>query len=104
MVTYSTNAQVEFALNAHQSLSKLQRALLAIRFRSGFTATALALSYAQTLLMPGEGYGARPESEGIPKVAVLLTDGRSNIYPITQQARDLRNAGVQVYLLSHACL
>ena len=46
--------------------------------------------------MPSEGFGARPESEGIPKIAVLLTDGRSNLYPVSQYAAELRNAGVQV--------
>jgi len=98
MVTYSSNAQVEFALNDHQNLSDIQKALLAIRYRGGFTATALALSSAQTILTPGEGYGARPESDGIPKVAILLTDGRSNIYPIAERARSLKDAGVQVLM------
>ena len=96
MVTYSTNARVEFALDTHQSLSDLQRALSSISFRDGFTSTAWALFLARKVLMPSMGFGARPESEGVPKVAVLLTDGRSNLYSVSQQAADLKNAGVQV--------
>ena len=41
--------------------------------------------------------GARPVSAGIPHVFVLITDGRSNIYSITQPAIDLQAAGVTVY-------
>ncbi len=95
MVTYSTTARVEFALDTHQTLLDLQQAVLDIPYRGGFTATAWALAFAKVMLTPTE-YGARPESEGIPKIAVLITDGRSNLYPVTRFAADLRNAGVQV--------
>ena len=46
---------------------------------------------------PSRDYGARPSSAGVPKVAILLTDGRSNLYPITDFATNLRISGVQVY-------
>ena len=45
---------------------------------------------------PANNRGARPSSEGIPKIAVLLTDGKSNQEPIDFAAPALRNAGVQV--------
>ena len=62
----------------------------------GWTTTAFALALTQRILNPSRGYGARPFSLGIPKVAVLLTDGRSNLYPIHEIAPLLRNSGVQV--------
>ena len=49
------------------------------------------------MLDPTRGYGARSALQGIPKVAVLLTDGRSNLYRIDEVAPLLRNSGVQVY-------
>lgn len=58
MVTYSTTARVEFALDTHQSLSDLQQAILDIPYRGGFTATAWALSFAKVMLTPTD-YGAR---------------------------------------------
>ena len=42
------------------------------------------------------GYGARPEAQGFPKIAVLITDGRSNLHPVQEQAEWLRQSGVQV--------
>ena len=49
------------------------------------------------VLDPTRGYGARPLSNGIPRIAVLLTDGRSNLYSITEFATNLRRSGVLVY-------
>ncbi len=96
MITYSTSARIELSLNQHQSLQQFQDTLMRIPFRNGFTNTALALHYARLMLTPSEGYGARPNSEGIPKVVVLITDGQSNLYPVSNYAADLKNAGVQV--------
>ena len=62
----------------------------------GYTATALALTLARLMLDPLESHGARPVSEGIPRVAVLITDGMANTYPITTAAPALQNSGVQV--------
>ena len=62
----------------------------------GWTTTAFALALTQRILNPSQGYGARPFSLGIPKVAVLITDGRSNLYPIHEIAPLLRSSGVQV--------
>ncbi len=64
----------------------------------GWTTTALALALAQQVLTPSRGYGARPLTSGVPRIAVLITDGRSNIYSIRNVASSLRNAGVQVLL------
>ena len=62
----------------------------------GWTATALALDLARLMLDPMAENGARPVSEGIPRVAVLITDGMANIYPITEAAPALQDSGVQV--------
>ena len=65
--------------------------------REGWTATALALNDTRDIMDPGNGLGARPNSEGIPKIAVLLTCGKTNLHPIEFAAPSLKNAGVQVY-------
>ncbi len=62
----------------------------------GWTTTALALLLAQQVLNPSLGYGARPLTSGVPRIAVLITDGRSNFYSIRNIAPSLRNSGVQV--------
>ena len=64
--------------------------------REGWTATALALNDTREIMNSINGLGARPNSEGIPKIAVLLTDGKSNQHPLTFAAPALKDAGVQV--------
>ena len=96
-VAYSTSSHIEFDLDTHTNLDALQQAIDDISYRGGWTATALALNDSRDLLDPSLNNGARAASEGIPKLAVLLTDGKSNQYPLDFAAPALRNAGVQVY-------
>ena len=95
-MTYSTYAQVEFSLNNFSDVSSIQSALSNVPYRAGWTATAWALYWGMVLLDPAQPYGARPESEGIPRIAVLITDGRSNLFPIDAHATALQESGVQV--------
>ena len=97
-MTFSTDATIEFDLDDFHSTESVIEALGGVVYTRGWTATALALALARRMLDPTLSYGARPFSDGIPKVAVLLTDGRSNQIPITQRANALRSFGVQVYL------
>ena len=96
-VAYSTNSHIEFDLDDHTTLLTLQNEIESINYRGGWTATALALNDTRRLLNPSNNFGARPNSEGIPKIGVLITDGRANIYPLTYAAPALKAAGVQVY-------
>ena len=72
-VAYSTNAHVEFLLDDHTTLPQLQNAISNIDYRGGWTATAIALNFTRILLNPASPYGARPNSDGIPKIGILLT-------------------------------
>ena len=96
-MTYSTYARVEFSLGELTDLTSVRHSLNSIPYRGGWTSTAWALYWANVLLNPSEGYGARPDSLGIPKIAVLITDGRSNLFPIEPYASFLRESGVQVF-------
>ena len=100
LLTFSTHARLEFDLDAHSDFASLQNALDDIPYRGGWTATAWALFWARIVLQAapynGVSYGARPESLGIPRIAVLITDGRSNLNPIEPHATLLRLSGVQV--------
>ena len=95
-MTYSTGATIEFDLDDNQSLEEVKQAISSVIYTKGWTATALALALARFMMDPLQDYGARPFEDGIPKVAVLLTDGRSNQLPITDRANALRDFGVQV--------
>ena len=97
VISFSTGARVEFLFNTYSTLQDVQRAISSISYSSGLTHTALGLRFAEQVFNRPDISGARPLSAGIPRVAVLLTDGRSNTYNITQPAIDLRAAGVSVY-------
>ena len=97
LIPFSTSAQAAISLDDHPNQQSLQRALAGVRYTGGYTYTAGALRLARLMLDPTNGYGARPLSRGIPRVAVLVTDGRSNLVPIAKDAQALRESGVQVF-------
>lgn len=75
-VAYSRNAHVEFLLDSYTTLPQLLTAIGNVNYRGGSTATPLALNATRLLLDPLQPYGARPNSEGIPKIGILLTGER----------------------------
>ena len=75
-VAYSRNAHVEFLLDSYTTLPQLLTAIGNVNYRGGSTATPLALNATRLLLDPSQPYGARPNSEGIPKIGILLTGER----------------------------
>ena len=97
VISFSTGANVEFDFDDHSTLRQVQGAISRISYNGGYTHTAIALELAAELFNDPSSSGARPISAGIPRVVVLITDGRSNTYSITQPAIDLRAAGVTVY-------
>ena len=97
VISFSTGANVEFDFDDHSTLQQVQGAIGRISYNGGFTHTATALDLAAELFNDPSNSGARPISAGIPRVVVLITDGRSNRFSITQPAMDLQAAGVTVY-------
>ncbi|XP_033646749.1 integrin alpha-1-like [Asterias rubens] len=74
VIQYSSSVNIEFHLNQYTDKSSLQQAISSINYISGGTNTEEALN-----VMVDEGFkvtnGAR--ELGIPRVAVVLTDGQS---------------------------
>ena len=76
LINFGSSAQIEFHLNTHQDSSSLLQAIANILYTGGGTNTAAALT---TLLSEFSTVnGARPLQEGIPRVAIVVTDGQSN--------------------------
>ena len=101
-VAYSRYSHIEFDLNDYTTAESLTNRINDINYRGGSTATALALNDTAYLLNPDSYRGARPNSEGVPKIAILITDGKSNRYPLTYAVPYLHSFGVQVYALGIA--
>ena len=101
-VAYSSSSHIEFDLDRYTSANQLTNRIRRIGYRGGQTATALGLNDAAILLNPRNNRGARPASEGIPKVAILITDGKSNQYSLTSAVPNIKRLGVQVYAIGIA--
>jgi len=97
VVTFSTGAETEFFFDSFNSLRRVTREIRRISYSGGWTHTGLGLILAANIFNNPSATGARPLSAGIPRVVVLITDGRSNTYSITQPAMNLQAAGVSVY-------
>ena len=95
--TFSSGAREDFDLDRYLTNRRVARAIDRIGYRGGWTHTALALDLATNAFNNPSRSGARPVSAGIPRVVVLITDGRSNTYSITQPAVNLLASGVTVF-------
>ena len=101
-VAFSRYSHIEFDLDRYTSADSVANRIRYISYRGGSTATALGLNDTALLLNPANNRGARPASKGIPKVAILITDGKSNRHPLTYAVPYIKSFGVQVYALGIA--
>ena len=74
VIRFASSASLIFGLTAHDNQVDLLRAISNVSYTGGGTDTAEALN----LLLSRGFIGARSAEEGIPRVAVVITDGLSN--------------------------
>ena len=88
VIVFSTSVYVTFNLNSYSNREALTSAVNRIPYLDDGTNTADAL---YTLINQGFA-GARPVAQGVPRVAMVVTDGMSNDPQLTIQAANaLRN-------------
>ena len=74
VIVFSSTASNSFHLNTYSDRQSLTAAVDGIPYIGGGTKTADAL-----YLLINQGFaGARPKSQGVPRVAMVVTDGKSN--------------------------
>ena len=95
VIVFSTSATVQFSLATYSNRFSLTSAVNSIRYIGGGTDTADAL----TLLARRGFIGARPLDQGVPRVAIVVTDGESNSPSATASAANVlrQNASITVY-------
>ncbi|XP_051954309.1 collagen alpha-1(XII) chain isoform X2 [Xyrauchen texanus] len=94
VVQFSTDTRTEFNLNQHFKRTDLLRAISNLPYKGGNTMTGEALDYLLKNMFT-EASGSR---KGFPKVAVVITDGKSQD-PVEGYAKKLKNAGVEIFTL-----
>ena len=93
VITYSAGASITIPLGYHDSYSQLSSGITNIIYDDGsYTYTNLALNLLTTAFA-----NARVD-EGVPRIAIVFTDGQSSSPTATvQAAQRVHNAGINVY-------
>ena len=90
LVLYSTSASAQFSLNSHMTDTSLLEAIDNITYTGGGTNTGAAISIC--IQQFNTSYGARQKSNGIPRIAIVVTDGRSNNANATITAAEMAHS------------
>jgi collagen type VI alpha len=95
VVTFGEYTTHRFHLNKYHDATKLQKAISTIRFNPGrATNTGNAIKFMSNVMFK-ENRGAR---KNVPKVAVVITDGRStDTIKTAKAARDARELGIHLF-------
>ena len=94
VIVFASSASVQFHLNTYSDMNALLSAIAALPYTGGGTDTANALNLVLT-----QGFlGARPTSQGIPRVVIVVTDGVSSDSTATAAAAQaIHEAGITVF-------
>lgn len=94
LITYSTNVRLIFSFSRYTTKALVLDAISTTQYVSGSTNTAEALAAAEEMFS-SPAYGDRSDAEN---VAILLTDGQSNIFPenTIPSANRLKATGTKV--------
>lgn len=93
VISFSTDAQLEFGLPSYNDKSSLLNALLNIDFSLGNTYTHKAF---EVLLNQGFSTSTRPST--VPRVGVIMTDGQStNPYKLEDIIMKVKLKGIEIF-------
>ena len=102
VMSYGSLNTFHFYLNTYSTKFAVLSAISTLPYSRGGTKTALALN-AVRITGFSQFNGARPASEGIPRVAIVITDGYSRNYSATVTAANaLHNAGIIAFAIGIA--
>nr|XP_015209075.1 PREDICTED: collagen alpha-1(XII) chain [Lepisosteus oculatus] len=92
LVQYSRDPYTEFALNTHNNLASVLKAIRTFPYRGGSTNTGKAMTYVrEKIFVPSKG-----SRLNVPRVMILITDGKSSD-AFKDPATKLRNTDVEIF-------
>ncbi|XP_039207253.1 matrilin-4 [Crotalus tigris] len=95
VIQYSSQVQNVFSLKSFFTRAEMEKAINSIVPLAQGTMTGLAIQYAMNVAFTVQD-GARPLHRKIPRVAVIVTDGRPQDR-VTEVAAQARAAGIEIY-------
>ncbi|KAK2503373.1 hypothetical protein MC885_021373 [Smutsia gigantea] len=97
MVQFTDDPRTEFKLNAYKTKETLLDAIKHISYKGGNTKTGKAIKHVQDSLFTAESGNRR----GIPKVIVVITDGRSQD-DVNKISREMQSNGYSIFAVGVA--
>uniref|UniRef100_A0A8C7LYK3 VWFA domain-containing protein n=1 Tax=Oncorhynchus mykiss TaxID=8022 RepID=A0A8C7LYK3_ONCMY len=97
LLQYGSVVQNEFSLNTYSSKADVERAVKAMDHLATGTMTGLAIQYTMETAFT-EPEGARPADLHIPRIAMIITDGRPQD-TVEEVAAQARQAGIQIFAI-----
>uniref|UniRef100_A0A8C0Z9X6 VWFA domain-containing protein n=1 Tax=Cyanistes caeruleus TaxID=156563 RepID=A0A8C0Z9X6_CYACU len=95
VIQYSSQVQNIFSLKTFFTRADMEKAINSIVPLAQGTMTGLAIQYAMNVAFTTQE-GARPLHKRIPRIAIIVTDGRPQDR-VTEVATQARNAGIEIY-------
>ncbi|XP_061573879.1 matrilin-2-like [Cololabis saira] len=97
LLQYGSVVQPEFSLSTHTSRAEVEQAVAGMKHLATGTMTGLAIQYTMETAFTEE-QGARPLSQHIPRIAMIVTDGRPQD-TVEEVAAQARQAGIQIFAI-----
>eukprot|EP00117_Sycon_ciliatum_P011161 scpid2447/ scgid12756/ Protocadherin Fat 4; Cadherin family member 14; FAT tumor suppressor homolog 4; Fat-like cadherin protein FAT-J len=99
LVRFASYVHRQFSFTAYTSRSSLRWAVNRVGYTGGYTAIGPALQVAHTQMFV-KSNGVRPLSEGVPRVLILMTDGRANVGVRPGiPAEALKRSGINIFVI-----
>ncbi|XP_054477883.1 matrilin-2-like [Anoplopoma fimbria] len=95
LLQYGSVVQPEFSLNTYTTKAEVEQAVRSMKHLATGTMTGLAIQYTMETAFTEEE-GARPADLLIPRIAMVVTDGRPQD-TVEEIAAQARRAGIQIF-------
>uniref|UniRef100_A0A8C5MWS9 Matrilin 2 n=1 Tax=Leptobrachium leishanense TaxID=445787 RepID=A0A8C5MWS9_9ANUR len=95
LLQYGSTVKNEFSLKTFKKKSDIERAVKRMMHLATGTMTGLALQYTMNIAF-SEAEGARPPNEFVPRIAMIVTDGRPQD-PVAEISTKARNSGILIF-------
>ncbi|XP_067458503.1 matrilin-2-like [Thunnus thynnus] len=97
LLQYGSVVQNEFSLNTFTTKAEVEKAVRSMKHLATGTMTGLAIQYTMETAF-SEAEGARPANLHIPRIAMIVTDGRPQD-TVEEIAAEARQAGIQIFAI-----
>ncbi|XP_051261178.1 matrilin-2-like [Dicentrarchus labrax] len=97
LLQYGSVVQPEFSLNTYTTKAEVEQAVKNMKHLATGTMTGLAIEYTMETSFTEED-GARPANLHIPRIAMIVTDGRPQD-TVEEIAAQARQAGIQIFAI-----